>query len=250
MSDFILLIINSLNIFGQIDNTPPLSPVLNHVTVNNDIGRIELSWTKSPSSDVCGYVVYEFNDGEGFAIDTIKDPNASTYDQISFIGAGYFSQSFVVAAIDCSDNISPLSNNLSTIYVSSVTDTCNKRIEIEWSEYISYPITVIGYQIFYSINNSEWNICGETDSDTFTFIIEDFETDSQYCFKVIASLTGDYYSESNIFCVNTKMNKPPSWINSDNVSTGIDNKVSLSFSIGPGIRDQNIRSSEKRDGIY
>jgi hypothetical protein len=229
----IILFWGSLDLLCQVDITPPISPELNFVTVNNLSGRIELNWTPSPSVDVSGYVVYEFNDGEGFAIDTIKDPTATSYDQISNIGAGYFSQSFVVAAIDSSDNISPLSNDLRTIYVSSITDTCNKKIGITWNEYLSFPRSVTGYQLFSKINDGEWGLAGETDNNTTEYIIDDFETDSQYCFKVVANLVGDYQSESNISCVNTAMSRPPSWINADYATTGIDNKISLSFTIDP-----------------
>ncbi len=229
----ILMIIESVTLFGQVDDTPPISPVLDFVTVNNGNGTIELSWSPSPSTDVCGYVIYEFSNGEGFAVDTIKDPSVTWYDKISYVGAGYFSQQYVIAAIDCSDNISPLSNELSTIYVSSVTDTCNNRIGIEWNEYISYPRTVSGYQLYYSVDNGEWKIAGETDRETFEYVIKDFETNSQYYFRVIANLAGDYHSESNIDSVNTKMSRPPSWINADYVSTGPNNNISLSFSIDP-----------------
>ena len=46
-------------------------------------------------------------------------------------------------------------------------------------------------------------------------------------------MVGDYQSESNIFCVNTYMSRLPSWINADYATTGIDNKISLSFTIDP-----------------
>ena len=104
----VILFWSSLDLLCQVDITPPLPPELNLVSVNNASGIIELNWTPSPSADVSGYVVYEFNDGEGFAIDTIKDPAATSYDHISYVGAGYFSQLYVVSAINTNDNISNL----------------------------------------------------------------------------------------------------------------------------------------------
>lgn len=228
-----ILFCSGPDLLCQVDVTPPLPPELNLVSVNNASGTIELNWTPSPSADVSGYVVYEFNDGEGFAIDTIKDPYATSYDQISYVGAGYFSQSYVVAAIDSSDNISPLSNDLRTIYCSSTTDTCNNKIDIIWNEYLSFPRPVTGYKLYFTLNDGEWELAGETDNSTTEYVIDDFKVNCQYCFKVVANLADDYQSESNIFCVNTYMSRPPSWINADYATTGIDNKISLSFTIDP-----------------
>jgi uncharacterized protein YbbC (DUF1343 family) len=48
--------------------------------------------------------------------------------------------------------------------------------------------------------------------------LEDFIVDAQYCFYVKASLSGGLYSGSNKTCLQTKMQRPPEWINADSLA--------------------------------
>ena len=140
----VLAALLSLHSYGQTDKDRPLSPVLDLVTVNQVTGNPELTWTLSPSPDVSGYVVYSYLNGEGFALDTLKNPSITTWTRTGS-GSSYFSESFVVAALDSSGNISPLSNALHTIFAEAEIDTCNKKIIITWNSYASYPRNVLSY---------------------------------------------------------------------------------------------------------
>jgi hypothetical protein len=106
---FILQILFAFKVTAQTDTDPPAAPVLKLVYVDPSTGNVRLSWSASPSPDVSGYVVYLFQNHEGYALDTIYDPGATIYVR-SGSGSAYFSESFVVAALDTAGNISPLSN--------------------------------------------------------------------------------------------------------------------------------------------
>jgi len=221
-------------ILGQTDEEPPSSPQLDLVTVNNTKGTIVLYWQPSISTDVCSYVVYNYQNNEGYAIDTIYDASATMYDKISSLGARYFSQSFVVAAMDCSGNISPLSNSLGTIHATAEIDTCNNRLEINWTEYNTYPKPVDSYELFSSIDGGTWQSVTITDKEATSFVLESFEVNRNYCFKVIANLSPSNKSESNIVCIDTHMQNPPDWINADWADASGGSGVDLSFTIDPG----------------
>ncbi|MCJ7447819.1 MAG: gliding motility-associated C-terminal domain-containing protein [Bacteroidales bacterium] len=237
----------SLPVYGQTDQDPPVSPVLNLVTVNQETGNSELSWSLSPSSDVSGYVVYSFINGEGYALDTLFNPNITTYIRYGS-GSSYFSESFVVAALDSSGNISPLSNALHTIFINAEIDTCGKKIDITWNSYSSFPRVVLSYTILFSTNGTNFTEAGEVSSEKKNLTLEDFTIDVQYCFIVRANLAGGYISGSNKTCLLTKMQRPPQWINADYSKVTPDKNILLSFSIDPSSEVTSF-SLERKTGL-
>jgi hypothetical protein len=160
--NILLLFSFSSLLLGQGDIIPPAPPLFTLVSVQPETGKTVLDWNSSPSPDVAGYVVYYLKNGEGFAVDTIHDPHATGYlNQGSF--SSYLSESYVIAAIDSSGNISPLSNELHTIFTETQIDTCNKKIIVSWNNYNNYPKQVSAYRILASINGGAFNEAGVTD---------------------------------------------------------------------------------------
>jgi len=243
---FTLLLIFTASVKGQSDTIPPVSPVLDLVTVNHLTGDVEMSWTLSPSADVIGYVIYLFRDNAGHAIDTLFDPSATYYLRTGS-GTSFFSESFVIAAID-SGNTSPLSNALSTIYAETVIDTCNNKIEVSWNSYLPYPRQVTGYSIFLSVEGQNFIEAGTTTADENNYIFTDFITDAEYCFLVKAELEGAYVSGSNKSCVITKMQRLPEWINADYATVNPGNSIELSFTVDPDSEIKTLQL-EKRIGL-
>lgn len=217
---------------GQPDIDPPLSPVLELVTVNQLTGYAEITWTTSSSPDVTAYVIYEYINDEGYSLDTIYNP-LITYYTHNNLKPSEISVSYVVAAIDTADNISPLSNFLNTIFLTARVDTCNKNIGLEWSSYPSYPRLVNSYTILYSVNEGDYSEAGIIPGDSCSFSLNDFILDANYCFVIRANLEGDYYSMSNKTCVNTTMQKPPQWINADYAMVTSERNILISFTIDP-----------------
>jgi gliding motility-associated-like protein len=234
--EFLLLVLalslGRTSIFAQPDEEPPVSPVLTLVSINQTSGDTELRWTVSTSPDVAGYIVYLYEDDAGFALDTVLNPSAtgySTHRPYSFIR----SESFVVAAIDDSVNVSPLSNVINTIFCEVKVDTCKKTISVAWNKYPSYPSKVTGYDILRSVNGSIYTTAGQVGADDNTFVTSDFVNGSKYCFAVKAKLENGQSSYSNIACVTAKIRKSPLWINADFATVTVYDDISLAFSIDP-----------------
>jgi len=239
-----LQLLLSFSLYGQTDEEPPLPPVLNLVTVNQPTGNPELTWSLSPSSDVSGYVVYSYVNGEGYAIDTLHNPYVSSYVRTGS-GSSYFSEAFVVAALDSSGNISPLSNSLNTIFTRAEIDTCNKKINITWNSYTSYPRNVLSYTILFSVDGNIYTEAGQVAPEKTGFSIEDFTVDVQYCFIVRANLEGGFISASNKTCLSAKMQKPPQWINADFTQVTTENNILVSFTIDPASEIKSFRLERK-----
>ena len=101
------LFLSVVRLQAQADLDPPVAPVLELVSVDHLTGNVEISWSLSPSPDVSGYVIYLYKNNEGYELDTIYNPAATSYLRTGS-GSGYYSESFVVAALDTAGNISPL----------------------------------------------------------------------------------------------------------------------------------------------
>lgn len=246
---YIIVFLEVLIIFqanGQKDTNPPVAPELDLVTINVLTGNPELYWTLSPSPDVSGYVVYSWENNEGYVLDTLYNPLANSFIHYGS-GAAWFSESYVVAALDSSGNISPLSNELGTIYTLPKIDTCLKKIDITWNRYSPDPVPVISYSLLYSINGGSFTEAAQVNADQTIFSLNDFTTDAQYIFIVRADLQDGRHSESNKASLLTKMQKPPQWINADFATISQDNKIILSFKIDPSSEITNF-SLEKKTG--
>jgi gliding motility-associated-like protein len=222
----------ALQVSGQTDLDPPVSPVFKLVSVQPPTGRTELHWSKCPSPDAAGYVLYNFRNNEGFAFDTIHDPDITDY-----VNTGAFAsdriESYVIATFDTAGNISPLSNELHTIFTTAQIDTCNKKINLFWNSYSSVPNSVNGYTILSSEDGGPWLTAGSVQQGTTTFSTETFNTGSQYCFIVRADISGGTISLSNRVCLTTKMQRPPQWINADQATVNDNNTISLSYTFDP-----------------
>ena len=216
---------------AQVNCTVPASPILNFVTINHINETVTLNWIPSPSTDIAAYIIYIYNNGAGIPIDTIWNPAATNYT-CSTPDTKYLSVTYVVAAHRNPNCTSPLSNQLSTIFVESTIDTCNKKISIKWNNYFSEPIQVVSYTVMSSINGSDFTPIAELTNADDGFILENFIINTQYDFFVEVKLEDGRNSKSNITSVLTKMQQPPDWINAD-YATVENNRIELSFTCDP-----------------
>lgn len=225
---------------------PPLPPILTLVSVQPETGKTEFNWILSPSPGIAAYILYSYKDGDGIPIDTLWDPAATSYT-LSSSATKYFSVSYVVTAMRLPRCTSIFSNVLKTIFEETTIDTCNKKIEISWNTYTSYPRKVTDYSVLISVNGGTFSEAVKTGPLENIFILNDFEIDSDYCFVIRANLEGGTFSTSNKACLLTKMQRPPLWINADYATVNADNKISLSFSSDLS-SEINHYSLERRSG--
>ncbi len=186
----------------------PVSPRLDMVTVDPATGFAHLSWLPSPSPAIAGYVVYTFSGGVATAIDTIHGTGTLQYTHTAS-AARYRSVAYVVAAIDSSANISPLSNSLSTIWLSAEYDPCAGTITVSWTPYDNARHPALSYRLL---------IGGEATPATVTlpvtaaqYVLTGYEPDTEYCLTLTANDDGTPLSSSNRVCVTTGSEAPPQW---------------------------------------
>jgi gliding motility-associated-like protein len=198
---------------GQ-DVTQPLSPQLDNVTVNPYTGYATIRWLPSISGDVGSYIVYTYSNGIAYAVDTIRSPFIMEYTH-TLSAARYMSITYVVAAMDSSLNISPLSNPLSTIYLEVKNDSCKQRIELRWTPYINQAHPADRYELWLSAGGAP-PVLYETVAMTDTsYFFDDYAPATRYCFHITASGNAGGLSSSNMQCVTSGSETAPSWIRTD-----------------------------------
>lgn len=226
--------------FPQENCTVPLPPVLTLVSVSPETGYVDISWSPSPSDNIAAYIIYlysEENDG-WIAVDTVRNPalwnytyqtNATRYKSVRFVAAAY-RRPLVAGRDGCP---SELSNSLSTVFCSTGIDTCNARITVNWNKYQDSPRKVTGYSVLVSENDGPFIEKYDTSSLVNTFTIKEYNTETKYCYAIMASLEDGSNSGSNKSCLVTTLQKPPSWISNDYVRVDDNDDVELSFSVDP-----------------
>lgn len=236
----------STAVIGQPDCTtdPPLPPQLISVSVQHETGNTKLTWSPSPSAGIAAYIIYSFKSGDGMPLDTIRDPLATSF-VLNTTVSKYFSVSYVVAAMRLPRCTSTFSNAVNSIFCEATPDTCNKKILISWNTYSSLKQKVTGYSVMAATDGVNFNEIATAGTSETSFLINDFEVNSNYCFIIRANIEDGSFSSSNKTCISTRMQRPPSWINADYASVNSENNVILSFSIDPSSEINHFRLDRK-----
>jgi len=234
-------------IWCQQDEEPPDSPLLMRVTVQPETGFTEIYWNRSKAEDVAGYIIYRLIGGAVIAINTIWNPLSTSYIDIDS-KALYWSESYFVASRDTAGNLSPLSNDLSTVFTMASVDTCRSTINITWNQYKSSPLKVNGYRILVSENNSSFSEVAVVQPDKSSYMLGGIRSGTNYCIVVEAVLENGTKSSSNKSCVYVKMQKAPEWINADYATVDNNGKIALSFTIDPASEIKKFRLERKQAG--
>ncbi|HUW93345.1 MAG TPA: gliding motility-associated C-terminal domain-containing protein [Bacteroidales bacterium] len=234
--------ITLLNIKSQ-DVIQPLSPSLDRVSVDPITGFALLSWLPGGSPDVGSYVIYTFSNNTAFAVDTLYSPYATTYTHTGS-AARYQSVTYVVAAMDSSLNISPLSNSLSTLYLEAVNDTCNGRIVLTWTPYSNNAHPADGYGIYLSVDNAPAVMHSLTSITSLSYILQGYMPDSRYCIYISAMSSATQLSSSNRQCIITGSEGAPAWTVVDATSVA-DKKIIITGSYDPYSDIRTFRAERK-----
>ncbi len=236
---FIIILLSSFwsaNLFSQVGSdcltAPPRPPILTSVSVEPETGNTKLTWTLSPDPDIAAYIIYSYSNGDGIALDTVRNPLATNFTIMS-TASKYFSVSYVVAAMRLPRCTSIFSNILNSIFATATIDTCLKKIMVSWNSYPSKPLKVNSYSVLMSVNGGNYSEASNLSPDTEAFTLGDFSINQQYCFVVRANLGNGAFSTSNKSCISTRMQRPPQWINADKATLNTDGRIALSFTIDP-----------------
>lgn len=226
---------------AQNDNTPPDTPILDSVSVENQLtGSVYVSWFPCDSADVAGYVIYRQNIYTLLwnAIVTVPAPATSYIDigGIPIVAANFHKEKYRIAAIDDSSNISPMTDSSqyhNTIYVFPYRDStdCLMSVRLEWNKYVNWTEGVNEYKIYVSENYGPWTLLSSVPGSSRVYYHQNILNNTYYCYYIRAVSNNGRTSTSNKTCCNYSLPVFPSFINADYASVIYNNKVEVSFTL-------------------
>ncbi len=177
-------------------------------------GYATIRWLPSLSGDVAVILFTPTATGSQMLVDTIRSPYITEYTH-TLSAARYMSITYVVAAMDSSLNISPLSNPLSTIYLEVKNDSCKQRIELRWTPYINQAHPADRYELWLSAGGAPAELYETVAMTDTSYFFDDYVPATRYCFYITASGNTGGLSSSNMQCVTSGSETAPSWIRTD-----------------------------------
>lgn len=189
------------------DLTPPSTPILDSVSVNNTNGKIQLGWDAVSAQDTRGYIIYRQEGGVWTPIDTIYGIN-STFYEYSEPNSSTAPQNYRIAAIDSCYNASPLSMDQHSMVLTNSINNCLRTTMLNWNIYDHLPSGVIKYEIFQSENGMPFVNIGEEVSNT-THVVSGLIDGNTYQFFVRAiGLNGFSASSTSVNFVFSETETP------------------------------------------
>jgi gliding motility-associated-like protein len=182
------------------DQTEPVSPLIDSVSVDSLTSHTVIGWAASPSGDTEGYIIYENKNGIWIPIDTVWGLNNTFYENSMTYWSNPDSSSlwYQVAAFDSCMNTSPISSNQNSIFLTSVLDVCGGSVTLNWTPYVNMMNGLEGYKIYVKENNGPLTLLATNDASTLTFSYSPLTQFSTYIFSVQAfDSTGVVTSTSN-----------------------------------------------------
>ncbi len=149
------------------NQTQPVWPVMDTVSVTST-GAVNISWSKSPTRDVKGYIIYKWINNSRQIIDTVYGQNSLQYFY-NTMGGDSASEDFWVAAYDSCMNVGPYYKEQSTIYLTQSPDSCQHSNTLSWTPFINIVPQVGHYKVYRNFNGGPFLIIGQTGPGTVTF---------------------------------------------------------------------------------
>ncbi|MGB0423722.1 MAG: gliding motility-associated C-terminal domain-containing protein, partial [Flavobacteriales bacterium] len=239
------------------DEADALPPIISYVTVDSLVGDAILEWEPSVSPDVAGYIIYECLNNFTFAIDTIFDPLATSYQNLQST-ANIASEGYTIAAFDnClamgepdPGPASPVCHE--TILLSSVWQACQTSVTLNWSAYVGWPEGVLEYNIFAHETDIDGIaypsfLLGTVDGSTLTYEHENANLSSTYRYSVEAVQTnGSGSSSSNTYVQLLFYPAPPLNTRIATASVSDDEEVTLIIDVDETSAFNNTYTLERK----
>lgn len=233
------------------DMLPPDEPSINYVTVDTATGEVIINWDTTYAADTYGYILLQNINGSWVFIDTVYGKYNTTYTNLNSF-ANFQSENYGVAAFDSCFHGSPPSSNTSpmgiahrSVHLSPSVNVCSKEISLSWNSYVNWESGVNRYELYVQKNGGVFSLL-QSSIDT-TYLHENLESLSDYCYVVKAVSNSGVESLSNKTCKN--MYQPPlpsiSYLQSASVTNENEVTIDLKTSLNGKVSAFNLYRSDE-----
>lgn len=247
----LIIIIFSEVCMGQIDTTPPSTPILDTVSVaNTSTGSVHVSWFQSPENDVKQYIIYRSINAVWQEVARVDAP--ATYYLDNTAQANFHPELYRIAAVDTSNNVSPMTpinQYHNTIYCFPYFDStnCNYSIKLTWNPYLNWPEGVKEYRVYYSVNYGNWFLLATVNNANY-YYHSNITNSTSYCYYVMAISNNNKTSTSNVTCYYTQFPTLPQYIYIKE-ATVYSGRIKLTFILDENAETCNYKLLRSKDNI-
>ena len=187
-----------------LDNRLPLAEAISSVSVENN--NVLIRWTKSPSPETIGYIIYKITDIGTIPIDTVFDIN--NYLDLNS-NPSTASESYYVNALDACGNTSLFGIPHQTIFLEVNQEDCKRSADLQWSPYSSWPEGAAYQEVWVETNNGTALLVEKIAGNAGQYSYKLINDSTNYCFY-IKSVREDLQdsSWSNAACFYTDIIQP------------------------------------------
>jgi hypothetical protein len=176
-------IITTISDTLEVDTKPHPAMEPDSISVLPD-GSVIVGWSvdpKDPVNDTKSFIIYSVNNGN-FPIDTVYRDQA-LYGVDKKANANKASVSYSIAPVDSCDNVAPIGNTHTTVFLSAGQDSCKYVVTLNWSSYKGWNPKY--YEVYYSFNPLKgFKYAGNSAGNSF--VIPGLQNLTQYYFFVRA----------------------------------------------------------------
>jgi len=265
----IIIVLIGLMNFQSLNSQTIEVPVINYVTVDPQTQRVHISWQINDPSLINGYIVKRqifgqagVVDGSYNTIETINDPNQTTYIDTSIIfgvaNPANRAETYRIAAFKNNGGVIEFGNmslKVSSILLYPISfDQCLEENTINWSQYDGFLPESSNYYIYYLLDTNLPPVLLDsiTNGDT-SYIHGNIIPDTTYHYLIQAyNNTSPYTAYSNIQNVSTNIPGRPQIMNADFATIQSYNQVDLSFTVDPNaiISSYKLLKSNSINGTF
>jgi gliding motility-associated-like protein len=180
-----------------VDKERPASLELDSLTVEN--GNIQLGWSPHPNPAIKGYTIYYVDGGQTRKIDQILGHKNTSYTENDISAPDGQVEKFRLGAFDSCMNESTVSINTHTsmFLQEPDVDTCERRIELNWSAYEGWDVAEYG--VVAAKDGRDPQIVERVDGSKTEAVIDTLEGGFTYDVSIRAfKADGDATSTSNL----------------------------------------------------
>lgn len=185
------------------DNTPPKTPFLDSITVDNVARQVNLGWKPSSSLDTYGYMIFYWVNATSSLIvrDTVIGRNNTFYaETLSTIDPYIGSEQFTVTSIDSCRNTPASANAQKTIHLKVIPNNCENTVTLNWTPYINWD-DIEQYEVMVSVNGNPFQTVLTLPPSDTTYTHQKTDQLAIYCYKIrVVNTRRTRSSTSNIKC--------------------------------------------------
>lgn len=231
-------------------------PKLLNATIINEEGDVQLSWELTDTIDVDIQILRDSLDISAFGdIQIISDTSTLVWTDKNS-GANKSPRSYM---LKYNLDVSPSSNKFNTTQTTLHFDTCQKKIELNWTrhvpsnQYINFNDTldIKHYNIKKKNNSGNYQIIDSTTDTTFTDENVNYNDTLKYYIEAVRASDTSIKSHSNRVSIYTRMPYDPDFINPDLLEVE-KNQINLQYTIAENseLKEYKLLRSKNYEGPY